>query len=62
MTTFPPWSGRVPTDAATPGSSSSRHNPIHKQELHTGDGDWLPDLRRWCSTRERDEGWTQRDL
>lgn len=50
---FPRWSGRVPTDAATPGWSSSRHSPIHKQEPDTGDGDWLPDRRRLCVAEER---------
>lgn len=52
---FPRWSGRVPADAAVPGSSSSRNNPIHKQELDTGDGDWLPDPPRACVAKERRE-------
>lgn len=50
---FTRWSGRVPTDAATPGCSSSRHNPIHKQELGTGDGDWLSERRRLCVAKDR---------
>lgn len=50
----PRWSGCVPTDAATPGSSSSRNNPIHKQEPGTGDGDWLS--RPAASMRGKREG------
>lgn len=68
MAMLPPWSGRVPADAAVPGSSSSpRHTPIHKQEVHADGGEggrwggWLPDLR-WCSVRQRDDGRMERGV
>lgn len=40
----------MPTNAAVPASPLlllylllSRRNPIHKQDLKTGDGDWFPE-------------------
>lgn len=60
MAMLPPWSGRVPADAALPGSSSSsRHTPIHKQEVHAGGGGGGGVGSQTCAGVARDRGMTE---